>query len=80
MTTITNTMSANAPATTLTHRWGWLLALGVVQIIVGSIAIAVPVVASPAQQAYKVVAPPEGVADTEEHARHPSEQSAFRLP
>ena len=42
MTTITNTMSANAPATTLTHRWGWLLALGVVQIIVGSIAIAVP--------------------------------------
>ena len=46
MTTITNTMSANAPATTLTPRWGWLPALGVVQIIVGSIAIAVPVVAS----------------------------------
>jgi uncharacterized membrane protein HdeD (DUF308 family) len=46
MTTITNTMSANAPAATLTQRWGWLLALGVVQIIVGSIAVAVPVVAS----------------------------------
>jgi uncharacterized membrane protein HdeD (DUF308 family) len=46
MTTITNTVSANAPATTLTHWWGWLLALGVVQIVVGSIAIAVPVVAS----------------------------------
>ena len=46
MATITNAMGANAPATTLTHRSGWLLALGIVQIIVGSIAIAVPVVAS----------------------------------
>jgi uncharacterized membrane protein HdeD (DUF308 family) len=36
MTTITNTMNANAPATTLTQRWGWLLALGVVQIAQGS--------------------------------------------
>jgi uncharacterized membrane protein HdeD (DUF308 family) len=35
-----------APAPVLGHRWGWLLALGIVQIIAGWIAIAVPVVAS----------------------------------
>lgn len=46
MTTIIDTMNANTTATTLTHRWGWLLALGIVQIIVGGIAIAVPIVAS----------------------------------
>lgn len=28
------------------HRWGWLLALGIVQIIAGSFALAIPVVAS----------------------------------
>lgn len=39
-------MDANSGTKTLTHRWGWLLALSVVQIIAGSIAIAVPVVAS----------------------------------
>jgi uncharacterized membrane protein HdeD (DUF308 family) len=32
--------------TALGHRWGWLLALGIVQIIAGTIAIAIPVVAS----------------------------------
>jgi uncharacterized membrane protein HdeD (DUF308 family) len=42
MTTISDTMNANTPETTLTHRWGWLLARGVVQMIVGSIAIGVP--------------------------------------
>jgi hypothetical protein len=33
MTTISDTMNTNTPETTLTHRWGWLLALGIVQII-----------------------------------------------
>ena len=46
MTTMSDTMDANAAATTLTHRWGWLLVLGIVQIIAGSVAIAIPVVAS----------------------------------
>jgi uncharacterized membrane protein HdeD (DUF308 family) len=46
MTTMSDTMDANAGTTTLTHRWGWLLVLGVVQIIAGSIAIAIPIVAS----------------------------------
>jgi len=44
MTTVSDTMHANAGTTTLTHRWGWLLVLGVVQIIAGSMAI--PIVAS----------------------------------
>jgi len=39
-------MHANAGTTTLTHRWRWLLVLGVVQIIAGSMAIAIPIVAS----------------------------------
>ena len=46
MTTMSDTMDANVAATTLTHRWGWLLVLGIVQIIAGSVAIAIPVVAS----------------------------------
>lgn len=46
MTTITERMESNMTATPLGHRWGWLLALGIVQIIAGWIAIAVPVVAS----------------------------------
>jgi uncharacterized membrane protein HdeD (DUF308 family) len=46
MTTMTDTMNANAAATRPAHRWGWLLALGIVQIIAGSIAVAVPIVAS----------------------------------
>jgi uncharacterized membrane protein HdeD (DUF308 family) len=39
-------MNTNVAATTLTHRWGWLLVLGIVQIIAGSLAIAIPAVAS----------------------------------
>ena len=46
MTTMSNTMEANADTTTLTHRSGWLLALGIVQIIAGTIAFAIPIVAS----------------------------------
>jgi len=46
MPTIFETVNADAPATSFGHRWGWLLALGIVQIIAGGIAIAVPVVAS----------------------------------
>ena len=46
MTTMTDSMHANVAATTLTHRWGWLLVLGIVQIVAGSVAIAVPVLAS----------------------------------
>jgi len=46
MTTVSDTMHANAGTTTLTHRWRWLLVLGVVQIIAGSMAIAIPIVAS----------------------------------
>jgi len=45
MPTITDTVKADT-ATPLGHRWGWLLALGIVQIIAGCIAIVVPVVAS----------------------------------
>jgi uncharacterized membrane protein HdeD (DUF308 family) len=33
-------------AAVLQHRWGWLLALGIVQFLCGSLALAVPVVAS----------------------------------
>ncbi len=46
MLTITDTVKADTAATRLGHRWGWLLALGIVQIVAGIIAIAVPVVAS----------------------------------
>jgi uncharacterized membrane protein HdeD (DUF308 family) len=46
MPTITETMKTDTAATPLGLRWGWLLALGIVQIVTGSIAIAVPVVAS----------------------------------
>ena len=46
MTTMSDTMDANAGTTTLTHRWGWLLVLGIVQIIAGTIAFAIPIVAS----------------------------------
>src|ERR1700689_3208914 len=46
MTTMSDTMEANADTTTLTHRWGWLLVLGIVQIIAGTIAFAIPIVAS----------------------------------
>jgi uncharacterized membrane protein HdeD (DUF308 family) len=43
MTTIIDTMNAN---TTPTRPTRWPLALGIVQIVVGGIAIAVPIVAS----------------------------------
>jgi uncharacterized membrane protein HdeD (DUF308 family) len=46
MATITEPMGSNITATALGRRWGWLLVLGIVQIIAGWAAIAVPVVAS----------------------------------
>jgi uncharacterized membrane protein HdeD (DUF308 family) len=47
MATIPESMEPKMTATTtLGHRWGWLLALGIVQIVAGWIAIAIPVVAS----------------------------------
>jgi uncharacterized membrane protein HdeD (DUF308 family) len=46
MATITEPMGSNMTATALGRRWGWLLVLGIVQIIAGWAAIAVPVVAS----------------------------------
>jgi uncharacterized membrane protein HdeD (DUF308 family) len=46
MPTMSHTMNADIPATSFGYRWGWLLALGIVQIIAGGLAIAVPVVAS----------------------------------
>jgi uncharacterized membrane protein HdeD (DUF308 family) len=46
MPTVTDTFHTDTAATPFGHRWGWLLALGIVQIIAGCIAIAVPVIAS----------------------------------
>ncbi len=46
MTTMSDTMDATGGTTTLAHRWGWLLVLGIVQSIGGIIAIAIPIVAS----------------------------------
>jgi len=46
MATATEPLESEMAATALGHRWGWLLALGIVQIIAGWIAIAIPVVAS----------------------------------
>jgi uncharacterized membrane protein HdeD (DUF308 family) len=46
MTTITQPMESEVATTALGHRWGWLLALGVVEIIAGSLAIVAPVLAS----------------------------------
>jgi uncharacterized membrane protein HdeD (DUF308 family) len=43
---MTNAMSPEMPATSFGYRWGWLLALGIVQVIAGAFAIAVPVIAS----------------------------------
>ena len=43
---VTISVKADTAAATPAHWWGWLLALAIVQIIAGSIAIAVPVVAS----------------------------------
>jgi uncharacterized membrane protein HdeD (DUF308 family) len=45
-TIVIKTTNENDAATEFAHRWGWLLALGIVQIIAGTVAIAVPVVAS----------------------------------
>jgi uncharacterized membrane protein HdeD (DUF308 family) len=39
-------MDSRTAVTDLGHRWGWLLALGIVQIIAGSFALTIPVVAS----------------------------------
>lgn len=46
MSTITQTMNGDTIAAPLGRRWGWLLALGIAEIIAGVIAIAVPVIAS----------------------------------
>jgi uncharacterized membrane protein HdeD (DUF308 family) len=46
MPTISDTVKADTMATAPGYRWGWLLVLGIVQIIAGAIAIAVPVLAS----------------------------------
>ena len=46
MATTTEPLESEMAATALGHRWGWLLALGIVQITAGWIAIAIPVVAS----------------------------------
>jgi uncharacterized membrane protein HdeD (DUF308 family) len=46
MPTITQTMNVDTVAAPLGRRWGWLLTLGIVEIIAGGIAIAVPVIAS----------------------------------
>ena len=46
MATTTEPLKSEMAATALGQRWGWLLALGIVQIIAGWIAIAIPVVAS----------------------------------
>src|SRR3984957_4916549 len=46
MSTITQTMNGDTIAAPLGRRWGWLLALGIVEIIAGVVAIAVPVIAS----------------------------------
>ncbi|MEA3161234.1 MAG: hypothetical protein QOD95_2782 [Gammaproteobacteria bacterium] len=39
-------MESDAATTVLRHRWGWLFALSVIQIIAGCIAIASPIIAS----------------------------------
>jgi len=46
MATMTQTVNSDTAALALGRRWGWLLALGVVEIIAGCVAIAVPIVAS----------------------------------
>jgi uncharacterized membrane protein HdeD (DUF308 family) len=46
MTAIAEPTDSRMTAPALGDRWGWLLLLGIVQIIAGSIAIAVPIVAS----------------------------------
>src|SRR5258708_39694037 len=42
----TDSMESVAATTVLGHRWGWLFALSVMQIIAGCIAIASPIIAS----------------------------------
>jgi uncharacterized membrane protein HdeD (DUF308 family) len=46
MATITQSVNVDSAAASLGRHWGWLLALGVVEIIAGCIAIAVPAIAS----------------------------------
>ena len=46
MPTITQTMNVDTVGAPLGRRWGWLLTLGIVEIIAGGIAITVPVIGS----------------------------------
>jgi uncharacterized membrane protein HdeD (DUF308 family) len=46
MPTATQTWNTDTAATPFRNRWGWVLTLGIVQIIAGAIAIAVPVLGS----------------------------------
>ena len=46
MPTMTQTVNSDTAGIPLGRRWGWLLALGVVEIIAGCVAIAVPLIAS----------------------------------
>jgi uncharacterized membrane protein HdeD (DUF308 family) len=46
MATMTGWVNTDIAAAPLGHRWGWLLALGIVEIIAGGIAIAAPLIAS----------------------------------
>jgi uncharacterized membrane protein HdeD (DUF308 family) len=46
MPTITGFMNTDTATAPLGYRWGWLLALGIVEIIAGGIAIAAPLIAS----------------------------------
>ena len=42
----TESMESEAATTVLRHRWGWLFALSIMQIIAGCVAIASPIIAS----------------------------------
>jgi len=46
MTVVTESVKPTTAAALPGHRWGWLLALGVVQIILGGVALSTPVFAS----------------------------------
>lgn len=46
MATVTDSVRSDVARTTLGERWGWLLALGIVQVLAGSLAIAAPALAS----------------------------------
>ena len=46
MATVSDSVRSESAWTTLGERWGWLVTLGIVQIIAGAIAITAPVLAS----------------------------------